>query len=647
MSESKEAASAGPAGNGTATDSMAAALALAGASREEADAFLKKQAAFLDMQASLIVDQRDHLHEQLKQQHLDIWERWFGIFLRVATAIVGVVLAAGIVFLVWDASRSQSLLIEPFSVPPDFASRGMSGQVLAQKLLDRLRTIENENIGLRPPTTFSNNWDQSSLKVEIPETGVSLSELDRFLRLKLGSDTHVTGEVVRTDTGLTFSARAGSFEADSVSGPETDLDTLIRKLAEAVYGRAQPYRYGIYLTAHGRIEEAVTSYKSQIGPGPASQRAFGYSGLSNLMIDHGTLAERERLIERANSLDTENILIWASRAAVDFAKSHPEDVVRSNRRALSLLADNAKKIVRDELVPSLQRRFQGQTDLVTGDFRESARRYFDIIDAGGTPGIYSFSPQLAEALVGEHDPTAARTAFLNPDSGNGIAPGNNALLEIRSKMLIAAEVEDWAGLIAEENSIEPLLSRYPGVRSYLLTLTDPLVALAQARLGNFAAADARIAATPLDCYICLRTRAQIAILQGQFDRGEMWLERAVSSASSIPFAYSSWGLALLAGGKPDQAIEKFKLANQKGPHFADPLEGWGEALMAKNQSHLALVKFAEAEKYAPNWGRLHLKWGEALVYSGKRDEAKAQFARASMLDLTPSEKAELARMGHV
>jgi len=104
---------------------------------------------------------------------------------------------------------------------------------------------------------------------------------------------------------------------------------------------------------------------------------------------------------------------------------------------------------------------------------------------------------------------------------------------------------------------------------------------------------------------------------------------------------------LLDRGKPDAAIEKFKLANQKGPHFADPLEGWGEALMAKNRSHLALGKFEEAEKYAPNWGRLHLKWGEALAYSGKRDEAAKHFVRAATLDLSPSEKIELARMRHV
>jgi tetratricopeptide (TPR) repeat protein len=129
----------------------------------------------------------------------------------------------------------------------------------------------------------------------------------------------------------------------------------------------------------------------------------------------------------------------------------------------------------------------------------------------------------------------------------------------------------------------------------------------------------------------------------QYGRADYWFARSVQQAPSIPFAYADWGQALLARGQPDAAIAQFKIANQKGPHFADPLEGWGEALMAKNQSHLALAKFTGAEKYAPNWGRLHLKRGEALVYAGKKDEAKAQFARAGQLDLTPTDKAELAR----
>jgi tetratricopeptide (TPR) repeat protein len=114
----------------------------------------------------------------------------------------------------------------------------------------------------------------------------------------------------------------------------------------------------------------------------------------------------------------------------------------------------------------------------------------------------------------------------------------------------------------------------------------------------------------------------------------------VAAAPSLPAAYEDWGRMKLAKGDATGAATQFELANRKGSHFADPLEGSGEALMARNQSHLALEKFAEADKYAPDWGRLHLKWGEALLWSGKRDDAQKQFALAATLFLTPYEQSE-------
>ena len=102
---------------------------------------------------------------------------------------------------------------------------------------------------------------------------------------------------------------------------------------------------------------------------------------------------------------------------------------------------------------------------------------------------------------------------------------------------------------------------------------------------------------------------------------------------------------MMAKGDLDGAAAKFESAHAKGPHYADPLEMWGEVLIAKNRSDLAFAKFEEANKYAPNWGRLHLKWGEALMWSGKRGDARKQFAIAAGLDMTPSEKSELAKVG--
>src|SRR5215472_5804217 len=117
MAEVLEGREAGG-GASPGVDPAAVALALAGASRERADSFLVEQEA-------LIKDQRHHLHEQLKQIHLDVWEKRLGVLLRIATAFIGLVLAIGLAVLLWSAAHADGLVVEGFSVPPDFAAKGM------------------------------------------------------------------------------------------------------------------------------------------------------------------------------------------------------------------------------------------------------------------------------------------------------------------------------------------------------------------------------------------------------------------------------------------------------------------------------------------------------------------------------------------
>jgi len=256
---------------------------------------------------------------------------------------------------------------------------------------------------------------------------------------------------------------------------------------------------------------------------------------------------------------------------------------------------------------------------------------------------------LAQLLSALHETGAARATLTeNPIAASNLPNiGSRLDTAVYTRLLIALEAQDWPAVLAAEAKLPEILAKYPGLADTRPTMFDPLAAIALAHMKQFTAAEMRVKATPADCYPCLRSRAQVAALQGQGARADFWFLRATDIGPSLPYAESEWGRSLLDRGKPDAAIEKFAASNQKGPRFADPLEGWGEALMAKNQSHLALAKFAEAGKYAPNWGRLHLKWGEALFYSGQKDEAQKQFARAAALDLTPTEKAELARMSHV
>ena len=199
-------------------------------------------------------------------------------------------------------------------------------------------------------------------------------------------------------------------------------------------------------------------------------------------------------------------------------------------------------------------------------------------------------------------------------------------------MFIALQAGDWCEVMAVDAKASALLAKLQVLHDLWLTRIAPFAAAARARLGDFKTANTLIAQTPDRCDVCLRTRAQIAELEGQHARADWWFARAVSQNRSIPFAYTDWGQALMGRGDLDGAIAKFEIANRKGPHFADPLEMWGEALIAKNRSDLALAKFEEANKYAPNWKRLHRKWSEALSYLGRKDEAAKQFAVARGLD---------------
>jgi tetratricopeptide (TPR) repeat protein len=648
MSEETERLGSGPEGHGAGVDPVAVSLALGGADREEANAFLRQQTLLSQNQNALIADQRHHLHEQLKQIHLDVWEKRLGVLLRVATAFIGVAVAAAMAWLVWNAASSNDLVIDPFAVPPDLAAQGLSGPVVAAKLSDKIAAMQAATVSSRPSKSYANGLPDG-LKLEIPETGVSLSELDRFLREKLGHDLHIGGEMVRADQGVALTARVGSDGSATVTGPEADMDALLQKLAEQVYRITQPYRYGVWLRGQGRIEEAIAVYKTSALSGPDKERAWAYNGwgVSAFQLQSESLAVS--LAQRSHALDPNFSAPVLSIAAAEHYFGRWQDSQRDYGVAQALEKAHGQDYLVQQAVSAAQHRDGAMVLMYQGALRAAAEQMRQTLAEGQGTTAISVPPAaaLAEILAALHEPGAARAVLAEypvagPNSGSvGIYLNGTR----HARLLIALEAHDWPEALTVNRTLPQVLARYPGLAECRVTYFDPLVAVALAHMGQFAAAEARLKPMPADCYPCLMARAQVAALQKQDARADFWFARATAVAPSLPYAESEWGHALLDRGKPDAAIETFVDANKKGPHFADPLEGWGEALMAKNQSHLALAKFAEAEKYAPNWARLHLKWGEALVYAGKPDEAKAQFSRAAQLDLTTSEKAELAKAG--
>jgi tetratricopeptide (TPR) repeat protein len=617
-----------------------ASLAMSSASCEQAD-------RYLDAQMKLLRLQTEHLHEQreLQLSHLK-WRRFndqLNGALRIVFILLGVVVLVGVAALVWDASHAEGLVVDAFSAPPDFAAHGIGGDVLAGDLTARLRAVRGiANANALSSTSDVSKSSEGEMRIEIPETGISYSEVWRFLRAWLGHEQHVSGSLRELSDGqLTLSAQLGANQPVEVTGKPGELHAMEQKLAEGIFAQFDPINAVLYLWAVKRNDEAGRRAFDDTRlalPDPARADAYVLWGEQALYQEGNSVAAMERekialaidphlavahmdLAEAQSTLGRDEAALAEAHATLAQHESdQPADLQGVGFRMTLEVADRTVAVL-------------------IGGYAEAERAR---CGASCVPELLDVAALYA-AL--RHDTRSSRGLLMQSRAAGYVEPWYSNVATYH----IATARGDWE---AAQLSLRDAVRAYQGSHDfdsgmspalYEATYVRPLLAEDLAHAGAFARAEAVIATTPRDCYLCLRMRGNIRAIERKWDAANYWFAAAVAQGSSIPFAYADWGAMLLAKGDADAAIAKFKTANAKGPHFADPLEMWGEALMQESRSDLAIAKFEEADKYAPRWGRLHLKWGEALFYAGKRDEAKKQIAMASHLDLSQSDKTALTK----
>ncbi|HEX3672648.1 MAG TPA: tetratricopeptide repeat protein [Rhizomicrobium sp.] len=641
MAEEDDAASARAAG-----DAAAVGIAMNAAPGDEARAYLREQTELAKLQKQNFVEQNAFELSHLRWRRFNDQMRGA---LQLMLVAVGALIVIAIGAAIWSAAHDGSLVIEAFSVPSDLAARGITGEAVAAQLQDKLTAMQTQTDSARPADSYANNWG-TDIKIQIPDTGVSISEFYRMLAAWFGHQTHISGEVYRTPDGLAVTVRASGNPGDTVEGSERDLPALMQKAAEAVYARTQEFRFAIYLTGRpGANGESTTQILRRLAQsGSVRDRIWAYMGI-------GTNAEfadplhAPEIQAKAVPLAPRFALPYQNIADEESWLGHDQAALAAVQKNVALLADGDGEMSARARAISLpaNRAFAAE---MTGDYVEAQGRE---LEASLAPN-YAHIAETARWWMAKnrallHETAAARDAWNSlpvPPVRIGIV--NHDIFEVG----VLYDLNDWNAVIEKTAQFEKYLKDGENIPPYTPAFTPvtlsrqiwPYTAAALAQTGDMKGALALIGKTPLDCDLCVRMRGNIAALNHDWSGAAHWFAMVSARAPSIPFADTDWGAMLLQKGDYDGAIAKFAAANRKSPHYADPLQMWGEALMAQNRSDLALAKFAEADKDAPNWGRLHLKWGEALWWSGRKDEARKQYAIAAGLDLAPSDRSELARV---
>jgi tetratricopeptide (TPR) repeat protein len=633
MAEPVEEAESGSPESAAQESPAAVAIALGRTSRGPGSKAVDAEAvAFLRDQRRLINIQTEHLHEQ---RELTLSRLRWGRFndrikglLQVMTAVVGLAVGVGVGAMAWQAHEDHGVAIAAFTVPPDFAQKGLTGQVVASQVLDRLSDLQEKTVTARPASTYANDWG-GDIKVEIPETGVSLGELNRYLREWLGHETRISGEVVRTDKGVAVTARVGAASGKRFEGAEADLDKLVGQAAEAVYAQTQPYRFAVYLQSSGRRDEALAAYRKLAKSGAPEDRAWAYSGWATLESLDNHLIETVRLADEAIRLDPKLYPAYVIRNGVMDTLGWHQAELDTARQELALHRRGAFVGLSKEADTARQTFLRGVEAMSLGDYSTAVALIRSqagaTIDFEGIADAYTPTTFLGVVLARNHDVTGSRQ----------VTQGMPNMISSQVEQHLA--LGEWRAVksMVDQVKSEPRLG---DVRS---TAYAEIAGLVDAHLGRFAEAEALLASSRTDCDDCVIARGQVAAMRRDWAAAGRWFAEVERRAPSLPLADTQWAAALLDKGDPDAAIAKAAEAHRRGPHFADPLHVWGEALTAKRDFAGAIAKFAEADQYAPKWGRNHLRWGEALMLQGRYREARAQYEAASGLDLTQPDRAAL------
>jgi tetratricopeptide (TPR) repeat protein len=574
----------------------------------------RKTEEFLSEQTRLLKVQREHLKDEhaarlhyLRGQAREVDIRRFGMRLRIGfqlfLVLVATVVAIGAAVMIRDAVTSRRVVIDPFDIAPNVPAQVPGGKIVADGFLDELSRLQDATRTNIQRLDLSDAW-ASQVKLEVPETGVSLGELSRLLRGRFGHDVHIDGDLIETPAGgLALTVRGNGVPPKTFSGSATELEKLTTQTAEYVYSKSQPARWAYYLQGVGRGEEAIAFCRATIGSASKDDRPYLLNVWANSINNTGgSPHEALALFRAALKLKPDYWIAYNNVMNSLWLIGDEEGAWRAG--------EDMRKAAggRPGRAPDL---FYENWDTLTWNL--GAWLTATVADAEANAGVgtggNSAGTSLADIHARLHEPEAAELA-LKTTKEDPHDPSIGALTHfVRGRL--AAEAGDAARAATEMEAFgtayaDPFIATSaPGYRCW--------IAPAEEAAGHPDKADAVLmtAGTFVDCY---RFHADILDARGDWVKAQKAYADAVALAPDLPAAYYSWGVALLKHGDLDGAVAKLKEANQKGPHWADPLKVWGDILVKRGHAKEALVKYDEALEYAPNWAALAEARGAAAKH---------------------------------
>lgn len=556
---------------------------------DHAEEFLAQAARLLRLQADALEKQsavRTPLAARIEGASATLAKAGLAVISLAAAAIVGATLAGAI--------ASHSVVVDPVLVPKTLADQGYTGQAVAAALLDALsRTQAATRIaGHKPHLTEA--WNEP-IRLEIPETRLSLADLRSALARMLSGDIHVGGAILQRGPGdFVLVVRGGGIPARSFPLTPADIGKAMTPAADYIYGTAEPVAYATYLLQHFDGDGAVDFLRRAYATAPAGARpslAMLWARASAFTGDFAAAVELDRMALYTDHYDWD---AWEELAQDERLLEGPE----SERGVFRAMEATAAQAPANRHPPPTA--FLLEYNLLHDTEAEIAALLQDRQSVSGGTTQTADWYNLAMAELDRHGTDAARR-YLREASAedplleqhvravqSGLTSSGGAAARLRA--LQAADDENWK-ITAYRNMI-------PDGPCALA------IAYAQAGRKGEALATLRRAEAQNPAVGCGGNGAMVYEALGDRAAADQAFARVVAAEPSLPEPYEQRGEVLAARGETAAAADAFARAHARAPHWADPLKYEADARAKLGCAALAHARYGEALRYAPEWPEL-------------------------------------------
>ena len=587
-------------------DAFAAAIAADHAKYDPAVAsaatdFLRDQSRLLKAQVDELTEQRGLRLSHLVSQHREGKIRRTGQRIRVGmqafVALVVAMIAIGAVVMVSDAFTSRQVVVDAFQAPPALASRGVTGEVVASGMLDTLQKLQAATRSKDKQLRTSGAW-ASDVKVDVPETGVSLGEIIRLLHQRFGHDLHIGGELVQTGAGgLLLTVRGEGVPATTFAAGPDDLAKLTVQAAEYAYGRSQPVQYATYLIDAGRYAEAVAfdqgAFPRARSDDERTQLANTWGNAYASLTQTGSAVEKWRLgMSFAKPRTQPWWKEWGNIVGGLSVGPAEEDGWRESHAMLQAVAAAPKRERPDLLY--LVNPAQMTWDLPL----ELEANVADAQRNGGAGTQTTLGgPTIADLYALVHDPAQAQRYLASSDPNDSVTKAEALLLQGYA----ALDRGDPAGALAPLQAFWKAWLADPNLQ-YTYNFQGCYDGLALGLTGHVKEAEAIF--KRVSWSMCDALQGDVLAHAGDVAGAEKAWTDSQKLRPDLPPVPLHRGLFELGRGdlKAAEADEAF--AAGKAPHWADPWKAWGDVLAREGRWREALARYDEALKHAPAWAAL-------------------------------------------